>query len=313
MRNREILITLCIFSFLLILPLFFGSYFRSIFSEVFILGLFAASFNLIYGYTGMLSIAHCVFFGFGSYAFVSLILKAGFHFPLAVLVAIILTALLAIVMGFVVVRTHGHNLIALTVVFSQMFYLYCLYWREFTGGEDGLQISPIPIGNTSFMNPLISYYTSLICVFICFLLIGLVIQSPLGRTFVAIKSNEDRFKTLGYRLDVRNFKLISFVIGSTFAGLSGVLYSLMNSSANVENFQWVLSGEAIIWTMIGGAGTLAGPFVGTAVVLLAKEILSSELINYYPICIGAMLIIVALFNPGGLVAIIKEATVKLKR
>ena len=144
-------------------------------------------------------------------------------------------------------------------------------------------------------------------------LLRAIVYAPLGRCFIAIRDNEDRFKSLPYRLKTRSFRLISFAIGSTLAGLSGVIYAAVNSSMNVESMYWVLSGEAIMWNVIGGVGTLIGPYLGTAFIVLLKEILSSEIVMYYPIFVGAALVFIVIYQPKGLMGMLERLFVRVNR
>jgi branched-chain amino acid transport system permease protein len=216
------------------------------------------------------------------------------------------STLFAIGVGFLSIYVRGVYFTIITLVWAEIFHTIMLA-TPFFGGENGLnfQVPPVNLGfvTLSLLNQTNFYYLVLFLFILSYLLCLRVTQSPIGKVFQAIKDNEERARAVGY--DVRKYKITAFVISGLFSGLSGALYTLLNRYANPDFFSFIISGEAVIWTLIGGMGTLYGPVLGTGVVMIIGDSLSSWIDNYL-IIIGLMFIVSVIFLPKGIVGTIKD-------
>ncbi len=232
--------------------------------------LFASAFNLLLGYTGLLSFGHAAFFGGAAYV-TGYVTKAwGFTPELGLLAGALIGALLGLVFGWLAIRRQGIYFAMITLALAQMMYFVALQ-APFTHGEDGLQGVPrgALFGVISLGNDLTMYYVTLAIVVAAFLLIARTIHSPFGQVLKGIKENEPRAISLGY--DVNRFKLMAFVISAALSGLAGSLKTLVLGFATLSDVHWSASGHVILMTLVGGLGTLSGPLVGSAVVVLVDN------------------------------------------
>lgn len=273
-------------------------------AEILIWGLFAMAFDLVFGYTGMLSFCQALFFGAGAYgtAYSIFFLEAGIWTSVGF--AILVAASLALLVGFSATRVSGHYFLIITVIYSVLIYLVLQsgHWRWITGGYGGkpLPTPEVPLGFTtlSFRNELVSYYFVASFVAAAYLVSRAISRSPAGMVFRCIRENEMKARLVGYNIE--GVKLAVFVFAGALSGLAGALYSLLFRYTNLSFFEWTLSGKAVVWTLLGGAGTLVGPFIGSALYLLSSEFLSTSF-SSFPIIFGVLLILVVLLFPGGIV------------
>lgn len=232
--------------------------------------LFASAFNLLLGYTGMLSFGHAAFLG-GSAYFTGHALKVWAVTPeIGLLLGTAGGALLGLIVGFFAIRRQGIYSTMITLALAQMLYFVFLQ-APFTGGEDGLQGVPRGklFGVVSLQDDLVMYYVVLAIVVAAFLLIVRTIHSPFGQVLKGIKENEPRAISLGY--DTNRFKLLAFVLSAGLAGLAGSLKTLVLGFATLSDAHWTSSGHVVLMTLVGGLGTLSGPIVGSAVVVLLEN------------------------------------------
>ncbi|MDD2545284.1 MAG: branched-chain amino acid ABC transporter permease [Burkholderiaceae bacterium] len=232
--------------------------------------LFASAFNLLLGYTGMLSFGHAAFLGGAAYAAGHAIKIWGLTPELGLLMGALSGAFLGLIVGFFAIRRQGIYSTMITLALAQMLFFVCLQAR-FTGGEDGLQGVPRGklFGLVDLQNDLTLYYVVLAIVVGAFLLIVRTIHSPFGQVLKAIKENEARATSLGY--DTNRFKLLAFVLSAGLAGLAGSLKTLVLGFATLSDVHWSSSGHVVLMTLVGGLGTLSGPIVGSAVVVLLEN------------------------------------------
>ena len=232
--------------------------------------LFASAFNLLLGYTGLLSFGHAAFLGGAAYMAGQSVKVWGFTPELGLLVGLLTGALLGLVFGWMAIRRQGIYFAMITLALAQMLYFVCLQ-APFTGGEDGLQGVPRGrlFGLLDLSKDIPMYYFTLCIVVVAFLLIVRTIHSPFGHVLAAIKENEARAISLGY--DVNRFKLLVFVISAALAGLAGALKTLVLGFATLSDVQWTMSGNVVLMTLIGGMGTLSGPIVGAAMVVALEN------------------------------------------
>ena len=232
--------------------------------------LFASAFNLLLGYTGMLSFGHAAFLGGAAYVAGQSMKVWGVTPEVGLLLGTATGALLGLIMGFFAIRRTGIYSTMITLALAQMLYFLCLQ-AEFTGGEDGLQGVPRGklFGLIDLQNDLTMYYVALAVVVLGFLVIVRTVHSPYGQVLKAIKENEPRAISLGY--DTNRFKLLAFVLSAALSGLAGSLKTLVLGFATLSDAHWTASGHVVLMTLVGGLGTLSGPLVGSAVVVLLEN------------------------------------------
>jgi branched-chain amino acid transport system permease protein len=228
--------------------------------------LFASAFNLLLGYTGMLSFGHAAFFGGAAYVTGYAIQAMGLPFEVGVVLGTAAAALIGLVMGLLAVRRQGIYFTMITLALAQMFYFLCVQTPA-TGGEDGLQGVPRGklFGLLDLSNDMTMYYVVLALAVFGFALIVRVIHSPYGQVLKAIKENEPRAISLGY--DVDKYKLMAFVLSAALAGLAGSIKTSALGLASLTDVEWTMSGLVVLMTLVGGLGTLIGPVVGAVIVI----------------------------------------------
>ena len=273
-----------------------------ILTEILIWSLFAASVNLLFGYTGLLSFGQALFFGFGMYGVALGIAKLGLGFWPALGLGIMLSVGVSAIIGAMAVRLTWHYFAIITVVFSLIFYFIALSAKPLTGGDDGTPFSMPPMftfGETvvSLSNFLTQYYFVLFMVALAFYLKYRLVRSPLGMALVAVRENDARAEMIG--LNVYLLRLTSFIAAGALAGLSGALFALFGRYASASYMFYHVSGEGVVWMLIGGAGTVLGPAVGTALMIIVREELSNVW-EHYPILVGLVVILTVVFAPHGL-------------
>ena len=253
----------------LVLAPFFGAY------PVFVMklmcfALFAAAFNLLLGFTGLLSFGHAAFLGGSAYVAGHAMKVWGLTPELGLIAGTLTGAALGWLFGVLAIRRQGIYFAMITLALAQMMFFVALQ-AKFTGGEDGLQGVPRGklFGVIDLSNDLTMYYVALVIVVAAFLLIVRTIHSPFGQVLKGIKENEPRALSLGY--DVSRFKLLAFVISAALSGLAGSLKTLVLGFATLSDVHWTASGHVILMTLVGGLGTLSGPLVGSAVVVLLEN------------------------------------------
>jgi len=232
--------------------------------------LFACAFNLLIGYTGLLSFGHAAFFGGAGYVAGNALRDWGLPFELALLAGVAGAALIGLVMGTLAIRRQGIYFSMITLALAQMVYFGGLRFTNFTGGEDGLQGVPRGklFGAIDLSNDLTLYFVVLAIAVLGFMLIVRTVHSPFGQVLKAIKENEPRAISLGY--DVDKYKLMAFVLSAALAGLAGATKTVVLGFETLTDVHWTMSGLVILMTLVGGMGTLAGPILG-AVLIIALE------------------------------------------
>ena len=232
--------------------------------------LFASAFNLLLGYTGLLSFGHAAFLGGAAYVAGHAIKVWGLTPEVGLLLGTGGGALLGLLFGWLAIRRQGIYFSMITLALAQMLFFVCLQ-APFTGGEDGLQGVPRGklFGLIDLQSDLVMYYVALVIVVLAFLVIVRTIHSPFGQVLKGIKENEPRAISLGY--DTHRFKLLAFVLSAALAGLAGSLKTLVLGFATLSDVHWTASGQVILMTLVGGLGTLSGPLIGSAVVVLLEN------------------------------------------
>ena len=239
-------------------------------SKLLCFALFACAFNLLIGFTGLLSFGHAAFFGMAGYVAGNALKNWGWPTELGLIAGVVAAALIGLVMGGLAIRRQGIYFSMITLALAQMVYFGALRAGEFTGGEDGLQGVPRGkfLGVIDLADDTTLYFVVLgICV-LAFMLIVRTVHSPFGQVLKAIKENEPRAITLGY--DVDKYKLLAFVLSAALAGLAGASKTLILGFETLTDVHWTMSGLVILMTLVGGMGTLAGPMLG-AIIIIALE------------------------------------------
>jgi branched-chain amino acid transport system permease protein len=232
--------------------------------------LFACAFNLLIGYVGLLSFGHAMFFGLSAYVTAHTVKVLGWPTELGLLAGTATAAALALVTGLLAIRRQGIYFAMVTLALSQMVYFICVQ-APFTGGEDGIQGVPRRrlFGLLDLENDLTMYYVVLAIFCAGFAIIYRTIHSPFGQVLKAIRENEPRAISLGYRVD--QYKLTAFVLSGTLAGLAGSTKSLVFKLASLTDAAWQMSGEVVLMTLLGGLGTVLGPAFGAALIIAMQE------------------------------------------
>jgi len=282
---------------LLILAPFIGLY------PVFVMtalcyAIFACAFNLLLGYTGLLSFGHAAYFATAAYTTGWLVRSEGWPPELGVVAGVAVSALLGLVVGFIAIRRQGIYFAMITLALSQMLFFFVLQ-APFTGGEDGLQGVPRGklFGLLPLANDLTLYYVVLVVFVAVFLFIMRIVHSPYGQVLKAIRENEPRAISLGY--DVDRYKLLAFVISTALAGLAGSLKTLILGFATLSDAHWSLSGEVVLMTLLGGMGTFAGPVIGAFTIIGLQDFLADRVGSWINVIIGVIFVVcVVAFRRG---------------
>jgi len=284
---------------LVLLPLVTGQgYVTHLVILMLISSVLAASLNLLMGFTGLISIAHAAFFGIGAYASAILTVRHGVSFWLALPLAMTVTALIALAIGLPSFRTRGIYYIIVTVAFQLIASEVFDNWSSMTGGGLGMKGVPRPAGAV-FATRVGYYYVTLGLVLAAHLLIVRVLRSPVGRALTAIRDNETKALMMG--VSPLFYKLFAFAFASALAGLAGSLYVHYLEFAHPDFFNFAVSVDLFLTVMLGGAGTIYGPFFGVVVLEVIREVLH-EFVAFRLLLFGLLLITLVLFMPEGVIA-----------
>lgn len=272
--------------------------------KVLCFALFACAFNLLLGYGGLLSFGHAAFFGMASYVAAHAAKVWGFNPEIAILSGTLVAAGLGLVIGALSIRRQGIYFAMVTLAFAQMIYFFSLQ-APFTGGEDGIQAVPRGrlFGLFDLGTPEPLYFFVLAIFFGGVLLIYRIVHSPFGQVLKAIRDNEPRAVSLGYR--VNRYKLAVFVLSATLSGLAGSTKALVFQLASLTDVHWAMSGEVVLMTLLGGMGTVFGPIVGAAVIVTMQNYLAG-FGAWVTIIQGAIFVIGVLLFREGIVGVLSR-------
>ena len=262
--------------------------------------IFAAAFNLLLGFTGLLSFGHAAFFGSAAYITAWLIKMQHWTPELGIVAGVLGAGLIGLVVGLVSIRRQGIYFAMITMAIAQMVFFVCLQ-APFTGGEDGLQ--GVPRGFLFGQLPLESdttMYYFVVAVFVaCFLAISRIVHSPFGQVLKMIRENEPRAISLGYQVD--RYKLLAFTLSAALSGLAGSLKMLVMGFATLSDVHWSMSGEVILMTLLGGVGTFFGPVLGAGVVISLQDMLADKVGSWVNVIIGVIFVLCVLAFRKGVV------------
>jgi branched-chain amino acid transport system permease protein len=292
---------------LLAFPVIGDKFYLQLLSKIMLMAIFAMSLDLLVGFTGLVSLGHAAFFGLGAYALWFMSPKyAAASLYLSLPFAIGVTALAALLIGLLVLRSSGVYFIMVTLAFAQMFYYYAL-GAKWVGGSDGAYIyvrpdtslagwTPADLGNSLHF-----YYVALLLMAAVYLLLRMIAASPFGRVIAAIRSNEGRTRALGF--PVFRYKLASFVIAGSLAGLAGYFDAAQFGFVNPDLFGWRLSGAVLMMVILGGMGSLHGPILGAFALVLLEDYLSAAT-RHWLLPMGLFIIFAVLLLPRGLAGLL---------
>jgi branched-chain amino acid transport system permease protein len=289
------------------LPLLGG--YTALAGRVLVLGLAAMGFNMLLGFTGVMSFGHAAYFGLGAYGAGLTLKYLAASTPLAMLMGTLLGGLAGTLFGLLIVRRRGVYFAMVTVAFGQVAFYIAYSWNDLTGGYDGLRgfvRAPINLGPAviDITNNQFAFYYFLLFVFaVAVALMAFILRSPFGRTLVAIRENERRARFLG--IPIERHIWLSFSISCFFTALAGSLYALLNNFADPMALHYSLSGEIVIMTVMGGMRAFWGPLLGAAVFVVLQDYISSMTVNWMSF-IGLIFVLVVLFFPRGLLGMFQR-------
>jgi branched-chain amino acid transport system permease protein len=298
-----------VLALLIVAPLVLPEFWRRFVTEILIWGLLAMSSDILIGYTGMISFGHSAFFGLGMYGAAAALLSVRPpNLWLALLYGLVAAAVVAVFVAYFSTRLRDIYFSITTLVFSQIFYVIIFTWTAVTGGENGLTFSRPALGIPGvFSVPFDSntlHWFVLAVVTVSYLVLRRITQSPFGMVLQSIRENEPRTRAVGYA--VERYKIVAVMLSGVFAGLAGVLYALQNRFAAPDFVFFTVSGEVIIFNVMGGIGTLVGPIVGAAFFLLLREGFSRFFTEFYLIPVGIIFTAMVIFMPQGLLGFLRR-------
>ena len=295
-----------VLALLFVAPLVLPEFWRRFTTEILIWGLLAMSSDILIGYTGMVSFGHSAFFGLGMYgAAAALLTMRPPNLWLAMVYGLVAAAVVAAFVAYFSTRLRDIYFAITTLVFSQIFYVIIFTWTEVTGGENGLTFRQPALGVPGLFaipfTPVSLHWFVLAIVTISYLLLRRITQSPFGMVLQSIRENEPRTRAIGYA--VERYKIVAVMLSGLFAGLAGVLYAIQNKFAAPDFVFFLISGEVVIFNVLGGMGTLVGPLAGAAFFLLLREAFSRFFTEYYLIPVGIIFMLMVIFMPQGLLGL----------
>jgi branched-chain amino acid transport system permease protein len=302
MRSILALAVLLAVAPLVIVPL--GGY-HGLLSEMVIFAVFAIGFNLLLGYTGILSFGHAAYFGLAGYTMGLLLIHSDLPLWATMLAGVLTAGVAAVLIGLLIIRKAGIYFAMLTIAFGQMFFFVAMRWKTVTGGEDGLSNIPRkPLFGIDLTSPLRFYYfTAVVCV-LAAIVAWRLIHSRFGDVLRAIRENEPRCAAIGY--DVQRYKLASFVISALFAAVAGTLYVLQLRYAFPQTMDWIRSGNVVVMSLVGGLGTFSGPILGATLITFLNNYISFHT-KYWQLVMGIVFVAFVLFLPSGIWGYVLQA------
>ncbi|MES0099487.1 branched-chain amino acid ABC transporter permease [Mesorhizobium sp. M0019] len=284
-------------------------YHHGLLARIMVLAVFAMGYNLLFGYVGLLSLGHAMFFSAGLYGAGLAVIHLGWSVPAAFAAGLACGALLALVIGLLALRTSGVAFMIVTMMFAQVFYLVILYFAAWTGGDQGMVV-PQPmrvlvLGSTSLdlTNPTVRYMSALALFSIVLIISLAIVRSGYGRVLVAIRENEERTKMLGY--DTFSNKLAAVVISGSICAASGAAYALLFGYVGSSFASVQYSILPLLWVLLGGAATTLGPLIGTLFMYYVIDV-ASGYTSAYLLIVGIALILLVLFFPRGILGSIRQ-------
>ena len=302
-RNRIIKYSpygICLLAFI-VLPLVLPQYLQSMITKILIFSIFALSLNLIWGYTGLISLGHATYFGVGAYTSTILIIRVGLqNFWLPALIAVMVAGLVAAVYGLIALRVAGLYFLLVTLALGQLVFYVSMVWRPVTGGDNGIIGIPYPeIGIPGFaFNSITFYFLVFIIAVICYFLLHRLVHSPFGHALQGIRDDEKKMQSLGYNTWLH--KYIAFIIAGMIAAVAGVLFSYFLVVVGPPQLSITTSTMALLMVIIGSTQVFWGPIAGSVVVILVEYAASIFLPDRWPLILGAIFVIAVMFLRDGI-------------
>lgn len=287
---------------LLAAPLLLGEFHVHLLTEILILALFATAFNLLFGYTGLLSFGQAGYFAVGAYVAAFVLKELAPPLPVAILAGALAAGAAALVIGYLCVRRDEIYFAMVTLAFGQLIFVVLWKWRTVTGGSDGIGGIPRPpleVGDLSIDLSVTAayYYFTLVVVALCLYALWRITRSSLGLTLKAIRDNPRRVNYLG--ISTTRYRLVAFVLSGLFTGVAGALFAPYQGTVAPGIADWLMSAQPILITLLGGFGVFLGPAFGALIFTILKDTLGS-LTEYWPLLLGSTVILLVLFLPGGM-------------
>ena len=311
--NHSLLFQGGILMLLFLLQFILPTYHHSSVSKIMLLASYAIGYNFLLGYTGLMSLGHAMFFSSGMYS-----MGLGIYYlELSPLNGVIFSAsfslMVSLIFGLFALRTSGVSFLIVTLMFGQTFYLSILYFNEFTFGHDGFSLAKylgsfVIFGKEYlFSNPDIRYNFALLLLTSYLLITTFIVLSPVGRILIAIRENESRTQLLGY--NVFYYKLFTLVLSGTFSGVAGAMHGLLFSYIGTTFAEIHHSISPLLWTLLGGAGTVIGPLFGTGIMYYLIDFIS-EITKNYLLVVGIVLILMIIWFPLGIMGSVRRKWLK---
>jgi len=285
---------------LLLAPGFLTQYYVYLLATVFTTALLATSLNLVLGYGGLLHLHHGVFFGVGAYTVAIVTTKTSWPFAVAVLLAPLVAALIALVIGWFCVRLRGLYFGMLTLALGQLVWAIVYRWNALTNGDNGIHAIPVPEFLTSINSV---YYATLLILVISLIILYIITKSPFGLMLLATRDNPVRSESVG--VNVKRHRLTAFVIAGFFAGIAGVLFVLVERSVAPSLLFWSESAEVLIMCLMGGLTVFMGPMLGAGILVLLSMVVGLYT-EYWLLVLGLLLLLLVLFLPQGILGYLME-------
>ena len=309
MNPRAVLLHLAVIAALFLLQFVASDYVILTATRIMVLAVYAMGYNLLFGYTGLLSLGHAMFFAAGLYAAAIGTTRLGMTVPVGFAFAILAGALVSAVMGAIILRVSGVAFMIVTLMFSQAAFLTVLYFGDWTRGDEGIVIPDtvraFDLGglHVNLADPVLRYNLALAILALVVALMLALVRSRFGHVLIAIRENASRTAMLGY--DVERHKFVAFVISGTVSALAGATYALMFAYAGSTLASIQYSIHPLLWTLLGGAATVLGPLLGTAIMFVLVD-LASGFTSASLLAVGVVLILLVLFFPKGILGTLRQ-------
>lgn len=313
MSAKAILLHLAVVAALFALQFVASDYMVLVLTRIMVLAIYAMGYNILFGYAGLLSLGHAMFFATGLYAAALGVTRLGLGIPEAFLLAIVIGVIVSLVIGLIVLRTSGVAFMIVTLMFAQAAFLTVLYFGDYTRGDEGIVIADtlrrFSLGglDVDLTSPFLRYNLALAFLALAIAVTLVVVRSKTGHVLVAIRENENRTSMLGY--DVARYKLRAFVLSGTFAAFSGAAYALMFAYAGSTLASIQYSIHPLLWTLLGGAATVLGPILGTAIMFVLVDV-ASGFTTATLLAVGIVLILLVLFFPKGILGTLRQRYIR---
>jgi len=303
-RDAELISIAVLLIFLAAAPLFSSPYTTRLLAVGLLYGLAAVGFNLLYGYTGLLSFGHAMFWSAGAYGLAIGLVKLGLDPFHSILLGFILTLIVAVVTGYLSLRHTEIYFAMLTLAFAQLIYALIIKLRDVTGGDEGIYGIPRPMGIGEY------YYLVYIVVAILVLLAWLIVRTPLGLGFQAVRDNSARASTVG--INVPRLRLVSYIISALYLSVAGMLYAPLNRAITPDIAFWTFSAIIVIMTIIGGTRRVVGAFLG-GLIFIFININAMRVTEFWQLTLGLILAILVYLAPEGVVGVIEKVVRRVRR